>query len=46
MRNKSYFSAAILFGVTLGTASAADDKDALIKDALSAAPPEIVRPPW
>jgi hypothetical protein len=43
MTHTFYFSAAILFGVTLGTASAADDKDALIKDALSAAAPEIAK---
>ena len=43
MTRTFYFSAAILVGVTLGTASAADDKDALIKDALSAAASEIAK---
>jgi hypothetical protein len=44
MRHTSYVSAAILGGCfALGTASAADDKDALIKDALSAASPEIAK---
>jgi hypothetical protein len=44
MRHTSYVSAAILSGCfVLGTAWAADDKDALIKDALSAASPEIAK---
>jgi hypothetical protein len=43
MRHTSYVALAILAGFTLGTASAADDKDALIKDALSAASPEIAK---
>ena len=44
MRHTSYVSVAILIGsLALGTASAADDKDALIKDALSAASPEIAK---
>lgn len=34
---------AILGGLLISTAYAADDKDALIKDALSAAPPEIAK---
>lgn len=42
MRFTSYGSSAIIIGCfALGSASAADDKDALIKDALSAASPEI-----
>ena len=35
--------AAAILAVGVTTASAADDKDALIKDALSAAPPEIAK---
>ena len=44
MRQVLYVATAILIGCfMLSTASAADDKDALIKDALSAASPEIAK---
>ena len=38
--------AAAILAVDVTTASAADDKDALIKDALSAAPPDIAKQRW
>ena len=41
MRNTFYAYALVAGCFALGTAYAADDKDALIKDALSAASPEI-----
>jgi hypothetical protein len=43
MRHTLLLSTAILVAVGVTAASAADDKDALIKDALSAAPPEIAK---
>ena len=43
MRHTLLLSTAILVAVGGTAASAADDKDALIKDALSAAPPEIAK---
>src|SRR3954463_15648724 len=44
MRQMPYIFAAVLIGhFWLGTAYGADDKEALIKDALSAASPEIAK---
>jgi hypothetical protein len=43
MRHTLLLSTAVLVAVGVTAASAADDKDALIKDALSAAPPEIAK---
>jgi hypothetical protein len=42
MRHTALLAATIL-AIGAATASAADDKEALIKDALSAAPPEIAK---
>ena len=43
MKNTFCAYALVAGGFALGTAYAADDKDALIKDALSAASPEIAK---
>jgi hypothetical protein len=43
MRPASYLYAGMIVASVVATATAADNKDALIKDALSAASPEIAK---
>ena len=43
MKHAFYAYALVASGFAVGTAYSADDKDALIKDALSAASPEIAK---